>query len=145
MMGVEYVMERIGFPVKRAVFLVLSMMLLATLACEFDFSTANLANVRLASDEAGNNRTTIFAPDDTVYVVLDLRNAPATTSLQAVWYVVEESGDTELYRSETLESSDAKVYFNLSIDGGFSVGRYKVVLLLDGEREKTLEFEIAAP
>lgn len=129
---------------RRAILLVLSMMLLATLACEFDLSTANISDIRLATDEDGDNRTTTFSPTDTVYVVFDLNNAPADTTVQAVWYLIEATGDTELYRSEALETSSAKVYFNLSTDAGFAEGQYKVEILLEGEREKTLNFEVVA-
>lgn len=136
--------ERIILYMKRALFLVLSMMVLATLACEFSFSTANIKDIRLATDQDGNNTTTTFAPNDTVYVVFDLRNAPDDTTVQSVWYRLNDDGsEEEIGRSEVLETTDAKVYFNYSVGIGIPTGNYKVEILLDGEREKTLQFTVA--
>jgi len=122
------------------------MMLLATLACEISFSTASASidNERLATDQDGNNRTTTFAPTDTIYVVFDLKDAPNDTTVQTVWYALDDSGETELYRSETLETSTARIYFNLS-NATLPEGRYKVDILLNGERERSLEFTVVAP
>ena len=39
---------------------------LVTLACEFSFSSAEVENLRLARDEAGQQTTTQFEPADTV-------------------------------------------------------------------------------
>lgn len=130
---------------KRALFLVASMMILATMACEFSFSTANINNVRLANNEDANNTTTSFSPEDTVYVHFDLRNAPDDTTVSTIWYFTNADGEFEAYpESEELETSDAEVWFRFRPLGGFTPGQYKVDILLDGEREESVEFEVVA-
>ncbi len=65
---------------------------LVTIACEFSFSSANVENLRLARDEAGQQTTTQFEPTDTFYLVGDLSNAPDDTKLKAIWTAVEVEG-----------------------------------------------------
>lgn len=131
------------------VFLVAGLLISAALACSFSFSSAKIENERLATDQEGDSRTTIFAPEDTIYVVLDLKSAPPETKIQAVWTLIEAEGEepnTELLRSPELETGSAEVWFSLTPnpDSSHAIGTYKVELFIDDEREKTLNFEVQA-
>lgn len=115
------------------------------LACSF--STANIQNETLARDRDGNDQTTVFAPDETVYAVLELRNAPEDTELQAIWYAVNVpniEADTELGRSDEIESNSGDVWFSFFPRDGWLPGTYRVEILLNTVVEKTLNFEVAA-
>jgi hypothetical protein len=57
--------------------------------CEFSASTANIQNAALAKDQNGNQKTTQFAPTDTIYLVFDLNNAPDSTTVKSVWSAVD--------------------------------------------------------
>ncbi len=126
-------------------FIPLAALIIATLACSFNFSTANIENARLARDTDGQNQTTVFVPDETVYAVLDLRNAPEDTELQAVWYAVDVpdvDADTELGRSDEIESTSGAVWFSFYPRDGWVPGTYKVEIILNTVVDQTLTFEI---
>lgn len=129
---------------KLPVILALIALILASLACEFSASTANIADAWLSADEAGDQRVTSFAPDAIFYAQVDLQNAPDDTVLKAVWTVVDAQ-DTEpnLVITETeFTTGDGVINFNLSNDNLWPIGKYKVDIYMNGELVKTLDFEV---
>lgn len=130
---------------KTLAFIPVLMLMIGALACSFSFSTASIDNEALARDSAGRDKTDIFDVDETVYAVLDLKNAPEDTTIQAIWYVVEVDGiepNTELGRSDELEASSAEVWFSFFPDSGWVPGAYKVELILNTTLDKTLSFTV---
>lgn len=133
--------------VKSPIFIVIGMLILASIACNFSFSTANIDNVQLARDENGNDRTDTFSPTDTIYVLFDLKNAPDDSTVKAVWKFVdvegEESND-QFAESDELTTGSAAVWFSF-VPGaqGMPEGKYKVEIYLNDEREETREFTVA--
>jgi hypothetical protein len=120
------------------------LLLAASLACNFSASTANLQNPRMARDYEGNDPTQIFGQEDTFYCVADLQNAPDDTAVRAVWTAVSVEGedpDTFIDQSE-LTTGSGTLHFELSNDGLWPVGTYKVELYLNDQLEETLEFEV---
>lgn len=118
---------------------------LAMSGCEFSASTANIPSVVLATDEAGTNVTTQFSPEDTFYAVVELANAPDSTEVKAVWTAVDVGDAAEpgqLIDEATLETGSGQVIFDLSNDGFWPAGQYKVDIYLDGELDQTLEFSV---
>jgi hypothetical protein len=116
----------------------------AILACSFSFSTAKMKNVRLASDKDGKNSTTVFAPADVIYCVVDLANAPQDTKVKAVWKAAEVEGyaaDTKIDETE-LKSGSATLTFSLAPESTWPVGKYKVELYLNGEKKETLDYTV---
>ena len=128
------------------VWVVVALLLAASLACDFSFSTANIDKAYMATDKDGNNKTSKFSQSDTIYAVLDLKNAPDDTELKAIWYTVEVEGEEP--NSKILDSDitggDGQYNFSLTNDGLFPIGTYKVELLLNDKVEKTLTFEVIA-
>ncbi len=125
--------------------LLVGILMLAALACSFNFSTAKINEAVLARDEEGAEPATVFAPDDTFYLIVDLANAPDDTSVRATWTAVAVEGadpNTFLDESELTTESGILTY-NLTNDGLWPVGTYKVDLYLNGELERTLDFEVA--
>lgn len=121
---------------------------LVTLACEFSFSSAEVENVRLARDEAGQQTTTQFEPTDTFYLVGDLSNAPDDTKLKAVWTAVEVEGvDPNLVIQEReLTAPSGPFWFSLVQESGiWPAGRYKVEFYLNDELNQSLDFQVVAP
>jgi hypothetical protein len=122
--------------------------LLAGLACQFSFSTAEVENLRLAKDEAGQQATTQFTPSDTFYLVGDLSNAPDDTRLKAVWSVVAAEGvdPNTVIEERELNAPSGPFWFSLTQDAGvWPVGSYKVDLFLDDEPNQSLGFLVVAP
>ncbi|MEO8084077.1 MAG: trypsin-like peptidase domain-containing protein, partial [Ardenticatenales bacterium] len=118
-------------------------LLLATAACG-SFSTASIKDLRLASDQNGDDETTTFATDDTFFVLGTLSNAPDDTKVKAKWIATDAEGqdpDTEIDSVEkTFGSGD--ITFKLTNDKAWPVGEYEAKIYLNDELNKTLTFEV---
>ena len=129
---------------KLPVILAFLVLLLASLACEASASTANIADVWMSADEAGDQRVTSYAQDANFYAQVDLQNAPDDTVLKAVWTAVEAQ-DTEanLVITETeFTTGSGVINFNLTNDNLWPTGTYKVDIYMNDMLSTTLEFEV---
>jgi hypothetical protein len=124
--------------------LVVSVMVLAILACGGSISTANIKSAVLSADSSGSPETTVFAQDEVFYCVVELANAPDSTTLKAIWYAVDVEGtDPNLLIDQSeLTLGDGTATFNLANDQLWPTGTYKVELYLNGELDRTLEFQV---
>jgi len=118
-------------------------------ACSVSFSTANVSDAWLSTDEAGQQRTTTFGQDAVFYAKVDVRNAPEETRVRSIWYAVEaENIEPNLKIEEVTytvpQSGNAMVTFNLSNNMLWPRGRYKVEIYLNDATEpaRTLTFEV---
>ena len=115
-------------------------------ACGFSASTANISEAQMARDPEGNDPTTVFSPQDTFYAVGELSNAPDDTTVRAVWTAVDVEGADPDTRIDEVSATGGSgpFQFELTNDGPWPVGEYKVDLFLDDEQEpaRTLEFEV---
>jgi hypothetical protein len=128
------------------VWLIIGIVTLTMPACSFSASTANISAAKMASDEEGNNPTKVFSPDDTFYCIAELSNAPEDTTVKAVWTAVDVEGvepNTKIDEVSTTQGS-GQLVFDLTNDGPWPVGEYKVDLFLNDEQEpaRTLEFKV---
>jgi hypothetical protein len=88
---------------------------------------------------------TVFAPDQTFYCIVELANAPDDTKLKAVWTAVEVEGEQPdlLIDEVEMTAEEGNVFtFDLTNNGLWPVGKYKVDLYLNDELDRTLEFEV---
>lgn len=125
--------------------LILAILLIAALACEGSFSTANISDAWMSFDSEGTQRTTTFAPDDTFYANVDLNNAPDDTNVKVVWIAVNvENTDPEFEINSTeYVGSDSAIYFELSnTDSLWPYGEYRVDIYLNGEFDRSLSFSV---
>ena len=121
-------------------------LVLATVACEFSASTANITNVHMSLDEADTQQATSYAPDaPAFYCYFDLNNAPDDTIVKGVWTLVSADGydpNQEIDFAE-ITGSDDTYYFSL---GGstdpWPVGQYKIDLYLNDELVQTVNFDV---
>jgi len=129
---------------KLLVLVALAVLATAALACEFSASTANIKDAWMASDEAGELRTEVFAQDAIFYCKVILANAPDDTTVKASWTAVEVEGEEpDVFLDETeLTGGDNNLTFQLSNSSLWPFGRYKVDLYLNDELDRTLEFEV---
>ena len=121
-------------------------LVLVLTACSFSASSANISNAEMAKDQEGKQPTETFFPDEPFYCIVELSNAPDDTSVRAVWTAVKVEGadaDTRIDEAKTTSGS-GQLQFNLSNDGPWPTGDYKVDLYLNDAEEptKTLEFEV---
>ncbi len=129
---------------KWAICLVLGAVLLASLACNFSASTANIKTAKMARDKEGTKLTTTFSPKDVFYCNVELANAPDDTKVKAVWTAVEVEGsspNTPIDQAE-LTSGSGTLHFDLTNNNDWPAGKYKVELYLNDKLNQTLEFSV---
>ncbi len=121
-------------------------LVLASVACEFSASTANIDNAHMSADEADTQQTTSYAPDaPAFYCYFDLNNAPDDTVVKGTWTLVSAEGydPNQEIDSAEITGSDNTYYFSLG--GGedpWPVGQYKIDLYLNGELVQTVNFSV---
>lgn len=118
-------------------------------SCEVSFSTANIQGARLTVDEEGSAPTTTFAQNDTFYLLVQLANAPDTTVTSARWVAVDVQAEgvpkDHPLQTFDLESGSGMLKFNMANDQLWPLGSYRVDILLNGEVDRSIDFEVAAP
>lgn len=131
---------------KIAFVIILATLALSVAACEFSFSTANISDAYMAADPDGAQRTTSYAPDATLYAIVELANAPDDTVVKASWYAVSVEGvePNFLIDEATITGGDARLTFDLQNEAGFiwPTGSYRVDLYLNDELNTSLEFQV---
>jgi len=128
------------------VLLFIAALVLASFACNFSASTANITNAFMATDDSGATQTTSYAPDaSSFYCFFDLNNAPEDTVVKGTWTLVSAEGydaNTEI-DSADVTGNDGTYYFNLDRSAdAWPVGQYKVDLYLNDELVQTVNFEV---
>ena len=121
-------------------------LVLALSACSFSASSANISSAKMARDQDGKQPTKMFSPNEQFYCIVELSNAPKDTKVRAVWTAVKAEGadpDTKIDEAKTTSGS-GQLQFNLSNEGPWPTGDYKVDLYLNDAKEptKTLTFKV---
>lgn len=122
-----------------------ALILLLAAACEFSASTANIRDAYMVRDVNGQReKTTTFAQDENFYCIVELANAPDDTTMKAAWYVVDVEGVEANYFIDEAEiaQGDGEITFDLTNDALWPIGIYRVDLFLNGEANRSLEFEV---
>jgi hypothetical protein len=120
-------------------------LVMAALACNFSASTANVKNLRLASDKDGNSPTTKFGQQDTIFLLGDLANAPSDTKLKATWIAVDVQGadPNSVIDEADLTSGDGTFTFTLQNNQSlWPPGKYRVDLYLDDKLNQSLDYQV---
>jgi hypothetical protein len=119
-------------------------LILASLACSFSASTANIKDAVLAADPDGEQPTEVFTPNETFYLVVALANAPDDTVLKATWIAAQVEGVEPGFVIDEVEITTGQpvVTFDLSNDNLWPAGSYRVDLFLNGEMDQSLNFEV---
>jgi len=127
------------------VLLAVIVLIISQLACNFNASTANIANAWMDTTEEGDNPTTVYGQDAIFYAMVDLKNAPDDTKLKAVWTAVdaEETEKNFMITETEFTTGDGLVHFQLENEEFlWPVGQYKVDIYLNDTLDKTLTFEV---
>ncbi|HKJ27365.1 MAG TPA: hypothetical protein VJ965_06990 [Anaerolineales bacterium] len=125
--------------------MILAVLIITALACEGSFSTANISDAWMSTDQEGDQRTTTFAPDEIFYAQVDLNNAPEDTSVRVVW-IAEDVEDTEPeFQMNEFEyvGDEGGLFFELeNSDYLWPNGQYRVDIYLNGEFDRSLSFSV---
>jgi len=136
---------------KRALSFTLALMMILTLsACDFSFSSAKFANIKMASEInedtlAPVTVTKVFSPDaPIIYVTGEVKNAPSGTVVKAEWLYTQNDPDESIGTGEN-ELTDTTSVFEFHLTNGgdpFPVGTYNIKLYLDGEIKAEVAFSV---
>ena len=134
---------------KLNILLSITALVLAAFACSLFETEMSLENLHLATDENGENRTTVFESTDVFYAVADLNNAPAGTVAAATWLVVQVEGydaNEVIYEQIIDNFSDENftgiIFFQLSNDDGWPAGEYKVDVYINNTFLQSANFSV---
>ena len=116
-------------------------------ACSFSTSTASISDATMARDEDGEKPTKTFSPDEPFYCIVELSNAPDDTKVRASWTAVKAEGaepNTKIDEASATSGGGDQIQFNLSNQGPWPTGDYKVDLYLNDAKNptKTLAFKV---
>jgi len=107
----------------------------AAVACSF--STANLSSLKVGKDKAVSSETSTFAPNDTVYALGTVSNAPGKVKVKGLLAFDDVPGQTAgpipgLEKTLDLEGSGTATYTFTPPPDGWPKGKYKIeVTLMD--------------
>ena len=129
---------------KISIILVLLALLLASLACDFSASTANISEAYLSMYEDGSEETTVFAQDEIIYCIVVLKNAPDETVVKAEWIAVDVENTEPNFVIDVVEITTGSdtLTFNLSNTGLWPLGDYRVDIYLNEELANSLAFSV---
>ena len=129
------------------IFLAIIALMVASLACSLG-GELGLSNARMAFDEDGERPTSVFAPNDAVYVVADLANAPVGTVVVSKWYAVSVEGvdpnnlidEADIVIEE--EGFSGTVHFFFPAGSDWPAGTYTVELYLNGTLIEAVNYSV---
>jgi hypothetical protein len=113
---------------------------------EFSFTTARFTDAVMASQIDPQSLEPVTATDvfpktaDVIYVTTFVKNVPPGTKVSAVWVYIP-TGET-LEGDPEILNGDAQVQFNVTMTNDFTIGEYKVDLLINDKVKQTLYFKV---
>ena len=130
---------------------ILMFLIMMFISCEFNFSTANVSDIKICERMEGNLCNTdlpvLSSVTSQIFASCALKNAPSNTEVLFIWKYLE--GSPLIIDEVTMNSGDKGT--NLDIHSslsrpynGWPKGRYAVEILVDGNKEnkKVKNFEI---
>jgi hypothetical protein len=118
--------------------------------CSFSVSTAHVTSAQLArgydQGKAVDPTTTFKPTDHVIHLVVVVGNAPDDTKVGATWYAVDAGGlQNEKLDSAggTLSSGEDHIDLTLSNTSNWPRGKYKVDLMLDDKRDRSISFAVS--
>ena len=111
------------------------LLLPVVLAC--NVSTVNLSSLKISKDKTASSETSSFGPNDTVYAVGTVANAPGKVKVKGLLAFEDVEGQKQgpipgLEKTLDLEGSGTATYTFTPPPDGWPKGKYKIdVILLD--------------
>lgn len=119
-------------------------LMLASMACNFSFSTASLSDLKFGKDKTASGAATSFKPEDEIFVVTAVNNSMGKTKVKFRVLFDKVEGATsgavayKIERELPVEGNGA-VHFNFSLPGGFPGGSYQSEVVMLDEDGKELD------
>ena len=111
------------------------LLLAVVLAC--NVSTVNLSSLKISKDKTASSETSSFGPNDTVYAVGTVANAPGKVKVKGLLAFEDVEGQKPgpipgLEKTLELEGSGTATYTFTPPPDGWPKGKYKIdVILMD--------------
>jgi hypothetical protein len=124
---------------------VLILLIAAGLACSISTTTVHLENAQITTAADSTTRARFYAPADTFFCRVDLKDAAKGTRVAAVWYVVPDDQSqppTEISRREQTSGGGTLSFSLPAPPEGWTIGQYQVVLYLNDKKQQTLSFKV---
>ena len=128
-----------------------AIMLAVLIACSY--STANISGLKLGKDKAVSSETSSFAPNDTIYAVGTVANAPGAVKVKGLLAFEDVEGQQAgpipgLEKTLDLPGSGTATYSFTPPAAGWPKGKYKIeVTLMDDsgaqKDQKTATFTVS--
>lgn len=132
-----------------AVWLVISAVVMAGLACSVTITTAHFEDLKLIEDAASDTRARSYRAGDTFYLSGELVSVDAgeTVPVRAVWrYTETATGEArdEVVAEQTLEVGNGPLLLDVPppADGAHAPGQYEVTVFLSGDVQETISFKV---
>ena len=127
----------------------LGILILASMACNFSVSTANLGDLKLGKDKDASGAAASFKAEDEIFAVTAVNNASGKNKVKfrLVFDKVEggQSGAVAYKTEKEMEVEGSRpIWFNFSVPGGFIPGSYKVETVMTDEDGKELDRKTAS-
>jgi hypothetical protein len=132
----------------RAFFLLIGVLVLPALACDFSVSTATITNGVMANDVKGDNFDPVGITDSfpanvsILHAVVTISNAPSDTAVKVVWL---DPSNTSIGEYTIKAEGTRNLDFSFKPNGAMPAGNYKAEIYLDGKLDRTLVFTVQAP
>jgi hypothetical protein len=124
------------------ILVVVLVLALSVIACDFSASTAAISSAKLTADSANVVETAVFKPDQPFNDVVSIANAPDTTKVKAVWYAISDAGVATQIIDKEVVGSGSPITFSATNANPWPVGKYKVELYLNDKLDRTQEFSV---
>ena len=128
-----------------------ALLLVVVLACSM--STANLSGLKVGKDKAVSSETSTFGPNDTIYAVGTVSNAPGKVKVKGLLAFDDVAGQQPgpipgLEKTLDLDGSGTATYTFTPPPDGWPKGKYKIeVTLMDDsgaqKDQKTATFTVS--
>lgn len=130
----------------------LGLVLIANVACNVSFSSANMSSLKLGKDKAVTQEASSFSPGDTIYAVATISNAPGKVKVKGRLAFEDVPGEQTgpipgLETTLDLAGSGTATFTFSPPADGWPKGKYKVEAMMlneNGEQkdQKTASFSV---
>jgi hypothetical protein len=123
----------------------LGFLLIAAIACKYSASTANISGLKIGKDKSVSEETSTFGPNDEVYGIATVSNAPGKVKVKGRLVVDDVPGlksgpQPNLEKTLDLPGSGTATYTFTPPPDGWPKGKYKLEVIMmneDGEQKDT--------
>jgi hypothetical protein len=134
---------------KRHTTLASFLVLIGALSFACSFSTAHLSSLKIGKDRDVSREASTFAPNDTVYAVATVSNAPGKIKVKGQLAIEDVAGENAgpipgLEKTLELDGSGTATFTFTPPAAGWPKGKYKVEVLMMNEQGEQKDHKSAS-